>query len=66
MLSYVILILIIAIWGNSKEIQRNSELMDSKEFILWVFEDRCKDSKGVDGILKDLYKDSSWNSIGFP
>ena len=35
-------------------------------FILGVFEDRCKDSKGIEGILKDFYKDSSWNSIGFP
>ena len=33
--------------------------MDSKGFILDLFEDRCKDSKGIDGILKDLYKDSS-------
>ena len=35
-------------------------------FILGLFEDRCKDSKWIDGILKDLYKDSSGNSIGFP
>ena len=40
--------------------------MDSKWFILGLCEDRCKDSKGIDGILKDLYKDSSWISIGFP
>ena len=40
--------------------------MDSKGFILGLCEDRCKDSKGIDGILKDLYKDSSWISIGFP
>ena len=40
--------------------------MDSKGFILGFCEDRCKDSKGIDGILKDLYKDSSWISIGFP
>ena len=33
--------------------------MDSKGFILGFAEDRCKDSKGIDGILKDLYKDSS-------
>jgi len=35
-------------------------------FIMRLFEDRCEESKGVDGILKDLYKDSSWNSTGFP
>ena len=35
-------------------------------FILGLFEDRCKDSKGIDRSLKDFYKDSSWNSIGFP
>ena len=29
-----------------------------------LFKDRCKDSKGNDWIPKDLYKDSSWNSIG--
>jgi len=40
--------------------------MDSKGFILGFCEDRCKDSKGIDGILKDLYKDSSWISKGFP
>ena len=40
--------------------------MDSKGFILGLCEDPCKDSKGIDGILKDLYKDSSWLSIGFP
>ena len=38
--------------------------MGSKGFILGFCEDRCKDSKGIDGILKDLYKDSSWISIG--
>ena len=30
------------------------------------WEDRCKDSKGIDRSFKDFYKDSSWNSIGFP
>ena len=30
------------------------------------WEDRCKDSKGIERSLKDFYKDSSWNSIGFP
>ena len=40
--------------------------MDSTEFILGFFEERCKDSKGMDEILKDLYKDSSWISIGIP
>ena len=35
-------------------------------FMFGLFEDRCKDSKGTDGFLKDLFKDSSWNSIGFP
>ena len=35
-------------------------------FILGLFEGRCKDSKGIDGILKDLYKDSSLISTGFP
>ena len=33
--------------------------VDSKGFILGFVEDRCKDSKGIGGILKDLYKDSS-------
>ena len=40
--------------------------MGSKGFILGFCEDRCEDSKGIDGILKNLYKDSSWISIGFP
>ena len=40
--------------------------MGSKGFILGLCEDRCEDSKGIDAILKNLYKDSSWNSIGFP
>ena len=40
--------------------------MDSKGFILGFVEDRCKDSKGIDGFLKDLYKDYSWISIGIP
>ena len=35
-------------------------------FCFGLFEDRCKDSKGIDGILKDSHKDSSCNSIGFP
>ena len=33
--------------------------MDSKGFTLGFFEDRCKDSKGIDGFLKDLNTDSS-------
>ena len=37
-----------------------------KGIYIKFFEDRCKDSKGVDGILKESYKDFSWNSIGFP
>ena len=40
--------------------------MDSKGFILGFVEDRCEDSKGIEAILKNLYKDSSWISIGFP
>jgi len=31
--------------------------MDSKGCILGFFEDRCKDSKGIDGFLNDSYKD---------
>ena len=40
--------------------------MGSKGFILGLCEDRCEDSKGIDGIIKNLYKDSYWISIGFP
>ncbi len=40
--------------------------MGSKGFISGLCEDRCEDSKGIDGILKDFYEDPSWNPIGFP
>ena len=40
--------------------------MGSKGFILGFCDDRCEDSKRIDGVIKHLYKDSSWISIGFP
>ena len=40
--------------------------MGSKGFILGFCEDRSEGSKGIDAILKNLYKDSYWISIGFP
>ena len=34
--------------------------MDSKRFLLGFFEDCYQDSEGVEWILKDSHKDSSW------
>ena len=45
---------------------RNVKRAPPYGFILGLIEDRCKDSKGIDGILKDLYKDASWISRGLP
>ena len=40
--------------------------MGSKGFIVGFCDERCEDSKGIDGIIKHLYNDSSRISIGFP